>query len=193
MTSTALQLRQDTYTNICASTGLVQGEVAFDVTRGAILAGSSGGAGGMHWITPFTGTWTPTIVGDTTPGGQTYSRQIGYYTKISTLVIAQCRITVVNTTAGTGAADIGGLPFAAASQSSNYWGGSVGWIASVAHQSTSYNQFGCVVVMSSAGTLGRITESGGNAALGTVNITQLSTAGADMVLTFIYQAATDST
>ena len=190
MTSTALQLRQDTNANIAASTGLVQGEIAFDVTRNAIVVGSSGGAGGMHWVTPFTGTWTPTIFGASSAGSQTYSAQVGTYVKIGVMVFAQCRMTLTSNSGSSGAATIGGLPFAPTTAASSYWPLGIGFIDGVAH-ATSYNQFSGVVSISTA-KQALLLENGSNIVHASVQMNNVSSA-ADMGLTFIYQAASDST
>lgn len=62
------------------------------------------------------GTWTPVIVGDATAGVQTYNAQVGYYTKIDTLVfLHRCRVSLTakgGTMAGN--AVIKGLPFSPA-------------------------------------------------------------------------------
>jgi hypothetical protein len=56
------------------------------------------------------GLWTPTVAGGTTPGTTTYVAQLGYYTKIGQIVhvIAYVQWSAQD---GTGALQIGGLPF----------------------------------------------------------------------------------
>lgn len=71
---------------------------------------------GAAWIRlgfePLTGTFTPTLIGSTTPGVQTYTTQYGEYTKIGRLVHCQGRVTISAKDAGiAGVALIGGLPF----------------------------------------------------------------------------------
>lgn len=65
------------------------------------------------------GTWTPVIGGSSSTSGQTYSAQIGSYTKIGRLVIAN--FTALFTAKGTitGNVQIQGLPFTAANVSDN--------------------------------------------------------------------------
>lgn len=58
------------------------------------------------------GTWTPTIIGVTTSGTGTYSRQVGRYTKIGNKVHAQGVVTWSAHT-GTGFMRMTGLPFTA--------------------------------------------------------------------------------
>jgi hypothetical protein len=55
------------------------------------------------------GTWTPTLNG-AVPGTTTYSAQLGYYTRIGSLVYLSGIITISAAT-GTGNAQIGGIPF----------------------------------------------------------------------------------
>lgn len=57
-----------------------------------------------------TGTWTPTLEGETTAGSTTYSNRVGYYTKIGDIVHCHCMITNTNHT-GAGNLLIKGLPF----------------------------------------------------------------------------------
>jgi hypothetical protein len=58
------------------------------------------------------GTWTPTLIGATTSGTGTYSRQVGRYTKIGNKVHVQGIVTWSAHT-GTGVMRITGLPFTA--------------------------------------------------------------------------------
>jgi hypothetical protein len=69
------------------------------------------------------GTWTPVVGGAGGTSGQSYSAQIGRYTKIGSAVY--CRFMVALTTLGTvsGNAEIQGLPFAINSSTSNRGGG----------------------------------------------------------------------
>jgi len=60
--------------------------------------------------------WTPTIIGSTTAGTQTYTAQNGSYIKIGRLVFIEGYVAISAKDAGiTGYVAIGGLPFAAAS------------------------------------------------------------------------------
>lgn len=63
------------------------------------------------------GTWTPTLIGSTTPGTQTYSKQTGYYQKTGKLVTAHFNIitTALDGAIG-GNAQIGGLPVASGAE-----------------------------------------------------------------------------
>lgn len=73
------------------------------------------------------GTFTPTILGTSTPGTQTYSVQVGTYTKIGDRVFYDIYITMTavdGTTAGN--LRVGGLPFTANSLANNRAAGGIG-------------------------------------------------------------------
>lgn len=72
------------------------------------------------------GTWTPTIAGDVTPGTHTYTTRVGNYVKIGTFVLASFYI-VLNAKDGATAGDllITGLPFASKNTASLFQGGGV--------------------------------------------------------------------
>jgi hypothetical protein len=59
--------------------------------------------------------WTPTIIGSTTPGTQTYTTQVGTLTRIGRMVIAAGRVTLSGLSGPAGNVLIGGLPFPGAS------------------------------------------------------------------------------
>ena len=56
------------------------------------------------------GTWTPTIVGNSTAGTASYSQQTGYYTKVGNVVTVGLYVNFSSAT-GTGVLNISGLPF----------------------------------------------------------------------------------
>jgi hypothetical protein len=61
------------------------------------------------------GVWTPTLIGSTTPGVQTYTLQSGSYIKTGRLVFCSCRVIIsAKDAAMAGNVYIGGLPFVAA-------------------------------------------------------------------------------
>jgi hypothetical protein len=62
-----------------------------------------------------TGTWTPTVTGQTTAGTTTYSVQAGYYTRFLDLCWIHATIIITNAT-GTGNMIVGGLPFTVKNQ-----------------------------------------------------------------------------
>lgn len=74
------------------------------------------------------GSFTPTVVGSTTPGTQGYSVQVGRYTRIGNMVYGSGYVVLNATSGAAGALRIGGLPFTSANisnffQSANipYW------------------------------------------------------------------------
>jgi hypothetical protein len=56
------------------------------------------------------GNWTPTLIGTTTPGTQTYSVQVGKYARVGRLVYVTGTITLATTTGMVGNVIIAGLP-----------------------------------------------------------------------------------
>lgn len=100
----------------------------FNINAGgaAALAGGNVSANGVGLTFPSTqsastdantlddyeeGTFTPTVVGNTTAGTATYSAQTGKYTKVGRLVTFNLRVTYTGGT-GAGFLRIAGLPFA---------------------------------------------------------------------------------
>jgi hypothetical protein len=79
------------------------------------------------------GTWTPTIAGQTTAGVNTYTTQVGRYTKIGDTVYVQISIVVnamgTGGDAGAGYTTIAGLPFTLGGSSQIAF--SIGWLALV--------------------------------------------------------------
>jgi len=71
------------------------------------------------------GTWTPTILFGGANAGMTFANQTGLYTKIGNLVSASCYISLSANGSSTGAATIGGLPFAAGSTALTFTAGSL--------------------------------------------------------------------
>jgi hypothetical protein len=65
------------------------------------------------------GTFVPSVSGTTTPGTQTYSTQVGRYTKIGRQVFYEIDIVLTSAT-GTGIVTISGFPFVANSAVSEY-------------------------------------------------------------------------
>lgn len=101
------------------------------VSTGAAVGGATPGAGGLAFPASAVavanantlddyeeGTWTPSLGGNTTYGGQ-----VGTYTKIGRLVYVFCKLEV--TTLGTGGQTIAGLPFTVAGN--NETSTSVAW------------------------------------------------------------------
>jgi hypothetical protein len=184
--TTQHQLRRDTTANIAAITP-AQGEPVFDVTRNALTIGDGAQAGG-HYATPFTGSWTPTISGSTTPGSQSYAVQEGWYCKLGKLVIAQCRITLTGNSGGSGAARVAGLPFTSENVANSHGSGAIAAIGGVTH-AASYTQFHASVNPNA--TTADLSESGSNQLIANVPITNVG-AAADLIITFTYLAAADN-
>jgi len=94
------------------------------LSTGNLVIGTSGkgidfsatsGSGTSELLADYEeGDWTPTVVGDSTPGTATYSVQIGRYTKIGSRVFFACRLVWTGGT-GTGAMRVSGLPYTSAS------------------------------------------------------------------------------
>jgi len=67
------------------------------------------------------GTWTPTLIGSTTAGTQTYSVQVGTYIKIGKLIHIQGYVAIsAKDAAMAGDLRVGGLPFATSTATNNY-------------------------------------------------------------------------
>ena len=75
------------------------------------------------------GTWTPSFTFGNGNSGQSYSYQVGKYTKIGHRVFLTCYICLTNKGSSTGTARIAGLPFTAVNVTGNYVTGSF-WINS---------------------------------------------------------------
>src|ERR1035437_5252288 len=75
------------------------------------------------------GTWTPVIGGSTGTSGQTYSVQVGYYTKIGKFVTASFYLVLSAKGTITGNAQIQGLPFTSDATAGHLAGGLIAyWI-----------------------------------------------------------------
>lgn len=59
------------------------------------------------------GTWTPQIVGRTIPGSQTYSTQLGFYTKNGRTITASFDLILTAFSGASGTAQVTGLPYPA--------------------------------------------------------------------------------
>jgi len=66
------------------------------------------------------GTWTPLLIGDVTAGTQTYNTKTGRYVRIGSLVVARFYVRLYTISGAVGNTLIGGLPFAAQNNSSDY-------------------------------------------------------------------------
>jgi Major tropism determinant N-terminal domain len=123
MTTTQLQLRRDTTTNIDGITP-AQGEPIYDVTRKALVLGDGVTAGGLC-VTPFSGTWTPTLLGTGTAGSPTYVVQEGNWVQNGPLMTVWFYITVTALGGMAGNLEIGGLPVVSAAGQGERYAGSL--------------------------------------------------------------------
>jgi len=82
------------------------------------------------------GTWTPTVLGSSTPGTGTYTHQIGNYVKVGQMVCASALITITAHT-GTGNLLFGGLPFNTSNSNGlNRFGVAIGGLNNLALSAT---------------------------------------------------------
>ena len=65
------------------------------------------------------GTWTPSVIGNTSTSGQTYDYQIGKYIKIGKNVYCTFELQLTNTGTVSGFSSIAGLPFATSGTNTN--------------------------------------------------------------------------
>ena len=76
--------------------------------------------GGTSLANYVQGSWTPTLIGSTTPGAQTYGTQTGTYTRIGNQVFCEARVSITAKDAAiAGNVQIGGLPITIGSTASN--------------------------------------------------------------------------
>jgi hypothetical protein len=72
------------------------------------------------------GTWTPTIIGDSVAGVQTYTAQVGLFTKVGRLVTASFYVAIsAKDAAIAGQLQIGGLPYIFVNTANAYVGGAL--------------------------------------------------------------------
>lgn len=91
------------------------------------MADSVTDADGAHGLKVESGTFTPTIIGFTTTGDNTYSSNYGYYEKIGRTVIFHIFIVMAaKDPAMEGSVYIAGLPFVAYAQAGRYNSVSIG-------------------------------------------------------------------
>ena len=117
------------------------------------------------------GTWTPAIVGATTPGSNTYGVQQGTYTRVGRLVIAHARIvlTAKDVTLA-GFIRVSGLPFTAAAASAQF-SGVVGFASNFTTPAGT-TQFGTDVLATS--TVAQLYAWGSGVAISTLTDTALA-------------------
>ncbi len=88
-------------------TASLAGQVAFPATQAA--------SADANTLDDYEeGTWTPAVAFGGASVGITYTSRDGYYTKVGRSISLQARLLLSNKGSSTGAATVGGLPFAAA-------------------------------------------------------------------------------
>ncbi len=97
------------------------GNVAF---AGGIYLGGSGSANLLDDYEE--GTWTPQVTYNGSDAGQTYSHQVGTYTKVGRVVHYQAYVQVATNSSATGALAVGGLPFTSSATANVVTVGSAG-------------------------------------------------------------------
>ena len=122
-TAAATRLYVDTSGNVTVSTGNV---VMATSGKGIDFSATASGSGTMtsELLNDYEeGTWTPVLGGDGGTSGQTYSLQVGRYTKVGRQVICSFEATLTAVGTVTGNAIISGLPFSSVATSNNTDGG----------------------------------------------------------------------
>ncbi len=119
--------RQVSVANLTAGRALSATELT--LSTGNLIIGTSGkgvdfsatpGTGTSELLADYEeGTFTPTILGATSPGVGTYTTQVGFYTKIGDRVFYNLSLNWSAHT-GTGNMNIEGLPFTSSSAADNY-------------------------------------------------------------------------
>lgn len=94
-----------------------------------------------------TGTWMPTMIGDTTTGIQTYNTQIGHYVRIGSLVVARFYMRLFTIGSAAGNTLIAGLPFTSQNNASDFSAGVISYWAALG---AAYVTLGAYVVPNTA-------------------------------------------
>lgn len=97
------------------------GNVAF---AGGVYLGGSGSANLLDDYEE--GTWTPQVTYNGSDAGQTYTHQVGTYTKVGRAVHYQAYVQVLTNSSATGSLAIGGLPFTSSTATNVVTTGSAG-------------------------------------------------------------------
>jgi hypothetical protein len=86
-----------------------------------------GGSGSANLLDDYEeGTWTPTVLYNGSDAGQTYSHQVGTYTKVGRVVHYQAYVQVATNSSATGFLAVGGLPFTSSTTTNVVTTGSAG-------------------------------------------------------------------
>ena len=132
-----------------------------------------------------TGTWTPVLAFGGASTGITYSTQVGSYTRVGRIVLAELTIMLTSKGSASGNATIAGLPFASAATvgSFRYWAGAMYWRSMAA---TGYHMMALI-------------PSGGSTTINLYVTTDSTTTGgatnsnfsntSEIIITLMYEAA----
>jgi hypothetical protein len=131
MTNNSTKATLDTSGNLSLANGNL---VMTTSGKGIDFSATSEGSGTMtsELLNDYEeGTFTPTVIGTTTAGTATYSRQLGRYTKVGNLVTIQIYLAW---SAGTGVGNLAfsGLPFTIANNANEYATATIGFFDSIA-------------------------------------------------------------
>jgi hypothetical protein len=106
-----------------------------DATGTVVVSGATpelsgvylGGSGSANLLDDYEeGTWTPTVLYNGSDAGQTYSHQVGTYTKVGRVVHYQAYVQVATNSSATGFLAVGGLPFTSSTTTNVVTTGSAG-------------------------------------------------------------------
>lgn len=118
--------------------------------------------------------WTPTLIGSTTPGTQTYSVQVGKYIQILGFVYVMGRVTITAKDAAiAGSVLIGGLPVTPQNTANLNGGGSIGQVTGWTHQA-GYTDNALEIRPNTANL--RLIENGSGVAASTVPVANIAAA-----------------
>jgi hypothetical protein len=105
-------------TSIITLLGLAGGANSVTSTFQAanVISGAISFDAGTNYLDNYAqGTWTPTVsTSNNDMTGQSYTTQLGYYTRIGNTVRLQCTVVYTSVTAGTGTLQVQSLPFTSA-------------------------------------------------------------------------------
>lgn len=113
--------------------------------------------GDQPTLTVVTGTWAPTLLGDSTAGAPTYTTQVGSYEKIGRLVIARFKIVISAVGGMTGNLDIGALPFTSTATTNDVGAVSVSLFTGLTLTASYTHVAGDI---QPSGTIARVLQSG---------------------------------
>ena len=149
---------------------------------GGILLG--GTAAANHLDDYEEGTWTPTYAGQTTDGTYNYGSQLGTYTKVGRTVTITATMSAIQTvTAGTGTANIKGLPFSVNSTHGGF--GSI--VLEYFNIDNNTNSLACEAVAGT--TFIRFWETVDSAANSVLDVTDKTNNSADIFVSITYQTS----